>query len=72
MNTLNRRQQFRIAEMWVAGAAIHNEEKDMAKAFIDAWELLQKAHFFMNAQAYEQDDCDDFCRKLADFLGKPT
>ena len=33
--------------------------------------LLLKAHFFMNAQAYEQEDCEAFCRDLADYLGKP-
>ena len=43
-------------------------ERDLTKAK----RLLEKAHFFMNAQAYEQDDCEEFCRDLADFLGKPS
>lgn len=69
---MSKQMQKVIADAWVNGAAIHQEERDMAAAFREAWELLQKAHFFMNAQAYEQSDCEDFCQKLADFLGKPN
>lgn len=31
--------------------------------------LLQEAHRFLNAQAYEREEMDDFCRRLDTHLG---
>lgn len=35
-------------------------------------EMLLEAHRFLNAQAYEREEMEDFCRRLNDHLGIPN
>jgi hypothetical protein len=37
----------------------------------EALTLLHEAHHFNNAQAYTREEMDDFCERLAKFLGEP-
>lgn len=37
-----------------------------------AVELLREAHRLLNAQAYEREEMEDFCRRLNDHFGIPN
>jgi hypothetical protein len=34
--------------------------------------LLREAHRFLNAQAYEEDEIEGYCKRLNDYLGIPN